>query len=108
MKRARFHSAARAELREAADYYDSCSPGLGRSFTDEVSRAVARLQEYPQLGAPYESTPYRYFSLPHFPYVLYYQELAEIIRILAVAHGKRRQGYWEERAVGNGETGNHE
>jgi len=40
---------------------------------------------------------YRRFPLRRFPYLLIYREKEAVIEILAVAHGRRRPGYWRER-----------
>ncbi|MCP4594404.1 MAG: hypothetical protein GY842_27045 [bacterium] len=38
-------------------------------------------------------------SLSRFPYALVFIELDEEIRVLAVAHDKRRPGYWLDRLL---------
>jgi len=38
-----YDPAARAELLEAAAYYEECRPGLGKAFLSAVEHAVARL-----------------------------------------------------------------
>jgi plasmid stabilization system protein ParE len=40
---------AAEELIEAALYYESKEPGLGRRFRDEVTRVLARIAEDPTL-----------------------------------------------------------
>jgi hypothetical protein len=35
-----FHEAAKAELRDAADYYDDQREGLGSEFLDEIERLL--------------------------------------------------------------------
>ena len=42
-----FTPAARAELVEAQDWYESRRPGLGVRFREEVEATVLRLQENP-------------------------------------------------------------
>jgi toxin ParE1/3/4 len=32
-----------------------------------------------------------------FPFVIFFHEHKEMIRVLAIAHGKRRPGYWARR-----------
>jgi hypothetical protein len=38
--------------------------------------------------------------LPRFPYAVIFMDLGEHIRVLAVAHAKRRPGYWLDRVGG--------
>jgi hypothetical protein len=40
MERVSYHRLARRELNEAAQYYESESPGLGVTFLDEVERCT--------------------------------------------------------------------
>jgi toxin ParE1/3/4 len=38
-----------------------------------------------------------YYVLRRFPYTVYYQFDAATVTVLAVAHQRRRPGYWGER-----------
>jgi len=42
-----YDPAARAELLEAAVYYEECRTGLGQAFLSAVEHAVARLSNKP-------------------------------------------------------------
>jgi toxin ParE1/3/4 len=42
-----YDPAARAELLEAAAYYEECRAGLGKAFLSAVEHAVARLSNKP-------------------------------------------------------------
>jgi len=35
--------------------------------------------------------------LKRFPYLIVFREMDSEIQIIAVAHGRRRQGYWKRR-----------
>jgi len=39
----------------------------------------------------------RRILLEHFPFTLYYRVREDVITIVAVAHQKRRPGYWQSR-----------
>jgi plasmid stabilization system protein ParE len=93
-----FHPEARTELLASVTYYDEQADGLGRQFTDEVERAVGLVAEQPGLGAPIVGTELRRWALRRFPYYLIYRAEPETLLILAVAHQRRRPGYWEERS----------
>jgi plasmid stabilization system protein ParE len=90
------HEAAEVEINEAADFYDARSPGLGGTFLDEVERALGRITEFPE-AAPLVRGRVRKRSLAKFPYSLVYSIRPDEIRILAVAHQKRRPFYWRGR-----------
>jgi toxin ParE1/3/4 len=92
-----FHSEATAELEEAIAYYEQRRPGLGAALLDEVQRAASLIEEFPHIGAPYKITDCRHYVLRRFPYVLFYLELPDALWIVAVAHSRRRPGYWRHR-----------
>jgi plasmid stabilization system protein ParE len=97
MKSVSFHPLGELELAEAVEFYDQAKRGLGDEFLQEVEAAVAFLGQYPE-SAPRVGRHVRRFLLPRFPYSLIYRDLgAEEIRILAVAHQKRRPRYWSGR-----------
>jgi hypothetical protein len=39
----------------------------------------------------------RRYLLKRYPYAVIYRELDDLIWVVAVAHGKRRPGYWKSR-----------
>jgi plasmid stabilization system protein ParE len=90
------HEAAEAEINEAADFYDLASPGLGREFLDEIERTMRSISEFPEAG-PLVRARVRKRAIAKFPYSLVYSVRPDEIRILAVAHHKRRPFYWRGR-----------
>ena len=90
------HEAAEAEINEAADFYDLESPGLGRVFIDEIQRAVESISQFPESTLLIRGRVRKRVILK-FPYSLIYSVRPDEIRILAVAHQKRRPFYWRER-----------
>jgi toxin ParE1/3/4 len=93
------HSQARAELDEAMAFYEQQQAGLGLDLQRAVEQAIGRIQQHPQLGAPYKATELRHSIVRRFPYIIFYAELEEAIWIVAVAHGKRRPDYWRRRRI---------
>jgi hypothetical protein len=93
------HAEAVLELGEASDWYDERRPGLGDDFELEVWKAVDRIAVMPHAWSPWRYDPkYRFARLKRFPYMLpYVIEGAEAL-VLAVAHERRRSGYWVVRA----------
>lgn len=96
MKPARFHPEAQLELEEAIAYYEARSPGLGRNLRKKVESAVLKIQESPLRWTPAEQGTRR-FMLRRFPYSLVYLELFDHLWLVALAHHKRRPGYWRKR-----------
>jgi plasmid stabilization system protein ParE len=89
--------AALAELQDAADHYASQGgSGLAHMFVNEFERVVNLLVANPQLGATFRGGRRRYF-FNRFPYSVIYQVTGDELRIIAVAHQRRRPGYWRGR-----------
>ena len=95
-RQVRFHPAAELELHETADFYDLESPGLGDDFLDDLERALAQLIEFPESAAPALGNVRKHL-LRRFSYALLYSVQDEGIRVLAVAHLRRRPFYWRGR-----------
>jgi plasmid stabilization system protein ParE len=86
------HEIAEAEINEAADFYDLGSPGLGNVFIDAIQRALQSIVEFPA-AAPLARGRVRQRIVTKFPYSLVYSAREGEIRVLAVAHHKRRPFY---------------
>ena len=91
-----FHAMAEQELNDAASYYNALRPGLGQAFLDEVERAVTQILAYPE-AAPLVNRIVRKKLVRRFPYSVMYSIRLEGIRVLAIAHQKRRPFYWRSR-----------
>ena len=91
-----FHPEARVELREAVKFYESERQGVGADFVREVRAAVEHILEHPMSGSPAPAGTRRKV-LPHFPYLLFYRFEQAEVTIVAVAHQRRRPGYWQPR-----------
>jgi plasmid stabilization system protein ParE len=94
--RVEFHEAAELELNEAADFYDLRDPGLGGAFLDEVERSFDQIARHPEAAARVRSAV-RKRILARFPYSIFYSIHRDQLRILAIAHQKRRPFYWRGR-----------
>jgi plasmid stabilization system protein ParE len=94
--RIEFHLAALQELTDSARYYESRLPGLGVDFRSEVGRSLDLLNDNPAIGVVVEA-PYRCLFLDRFPFSVFYRIEGSTLRILAIAHQRRRPGYWKGR-----------
>jgi plasmid stabilization system protein ParE len=93
----RFHRLAAREYEEARAWYERRRTGLGVDFGDETDRAIARIAKNPSRW-PVCFERFRRVRLRRFPYSLYYHILdPSRVLVLAVAHGRRRPGYWRRR-----------
>ena len=96
MKDYQFLPEAEEEMNEAAQFYEGRSEGLGEDFLDEVQHTIESILAFPESG-PVVSEHFRRRILRRFPFGLLYAIEAERILIVAVAHLKRRPGYWKDR-----------
>ncbi len=94
--KAKFHPAASEEIVETTAYYEGEVPGLGVSFIAEVERISEALRDQPRIGQSV-GEELRRILLARFPYSLIYSIEPERIWVIAVAHHRRRPGYWQER-----------
>ncbi len=92
------HLAVDDELSETAKFYsERADQALGLAFIAEFERALNFLSNNPELGAIWRGTVRR-FPLRRFPYNLVYQIKPEEIRVIALAHQRRRPSYWKNRS----------
>ena len=94
-----FHPAARDEFAATVDFYESAVPGLGRRLREAVAATLTRLDAFPASGMP---TPggFRRGTVSGFPYDLIYDAGKDVLQVLAVAHHRRKPGYWQNREAG--------
>ena len=95
-KEVEFHEAASLEFEAAFEWYLERSELVASRFVAEVNRAVGLIAEAPRRW-PTGLHGTRRFLLNRFPFSLVYREFPSKIQVLAVAHGRRRPGYWKER-----------
>ena len=96
MKPVVFLPEAEQEMLEAAKYYESQATDLGTDFLSEAERAVNSIAELPMTWPVIEGELRRHL-VRRFPFgILYHIEPEEIV-IVAVAHLRRKPGYWRER-----------
>lgn len=91
-----FHPEAAAEFEFAVDWYLEHSEQAAADLVREVDDAIAKISANPQMWTEYVHGTRRYV-LPHFPFLVVYLLHETRVAIVAVAHGRRRPGYWAER-----------
>lgn len=100
--RVRVDPRAADELEEAADWYHRQRVGLGRELVLEVRDAVRSLAQNPGAGAPVDvvdpTLGVRRVRVRRFPYQVVYVVIEDDVVVIAIAHDRRRPGYWVERA----------
>ncbi|HMO05871.1 MAG TPA: type II toxin-antitoxin system RelE/ParE family toxin [Kiritimatiellia bacterium] len=87
---------AEVELWAAVTYYEERSPGLGLDFQTEIEQVLATIAAHPE-RCPLRTDGTRRCLAHRFPYLVVYTCENDHIWLLAVAHAKRRPGFWRMR-----------
>ena len=88
------------EVEEAIETYEEQRPGRGERFAAALRATFARIEEAPLAFARtrfVRRPTVRRAKVLRFPYVVFYYVLRGEPYIVAVAHGKRAEGYWRTR-----------
>ena len=95
-RQAEYHPEAKSEIQKAVNWYDDKVGGLGLEFLFEVKHTESKIIQAPEMWPTYEGDTRRYL-LKRFPFAVIYLTSEKKIQIVAVAHCKRKPGYWKER-----------
>ena len=83
-------------MTEAALHYDTESRGLGQEFLDDVQHSVDTARQQPE-ASQWVGDGLRRIVFRRFPFLLIFAREFDEIVVVAVAHQRRRPGYWRER-----------
>lgn len=85
------------ELTDATIYYARvASPDLALTFVAEFERALDLLCAHPSLAAAWHNNRRR-FPLRRFPFSIIYHVHDNELRVIALAHHRRKPTYWVRR-----------
>lgn len=92
-----FEPAAAEEFAAAADWYrEQAGAKIAEAFAAEVRRTMGLVSDHQELGAPGVAGTRR-ILLRRFPFVFVYRIEPDILRVIALAHQRRRPNYWRKR-----------
>ena len=91
-----FHPLAADEAQAAERWYRERNETASGRFQRELDRAIERISERPEAGSPYLSNTRR-ILLRRYPFFVVYRVRGDNVQIVAVAHARRRPGYWRAR-----------
>lgn len=91
-----FFEEAAEELEEIRVWYRRHSGSAEAGFLRELDHAVEQVIEAPAQWPVFMAGTRRYV-FPTFPYSLVYFVERDVVNVVAVAHDKRKPGYWRKR-----------
>ncbi len=91
-----FHPDAISEACSTREWYHERSANTAMAFMAELDDAVEQIAQAPERWASFIHGT-RHYLFRRFPYVLVYRQTTQSIHVVAVAHAKRRPGYWKDR-----------
>ena len=98
-----WHPDAESEFAADVDWYDERELGLGDRFESQVLGAVDESADTPAawpMWPGWDRHPVvRSKGVTDFPYRVVYFLDGDLLTVVAVAHAKRRPGYWRERVT---------
>jgi plasmid stabilization system protein ParE len=99
----RFLPSARREFDAAHDWYLERSLRAAERFAVEVERVASWAQDHPDAGrivrVRRDGAAIRVLPCRGYPYVVAWCVVEDVCVVLAVAHTRRRPGYWLYRAA---------
>ncbi len=84
---------ASEEFAASATYYESQQRGLGQTFVDEIEQTLDRIAKHPE-AARVVIGDVRRRLVHRFPFAVLYRVRGDQVVVAAVAHRRRRPGYW--------------
>lgn len=91
-----WHPEALSDAEGARDWYAERSPLAARGFLLELEAAIKAVAEAPERWPVHLHGCRRYLFSHRYPYALVYRT-QPAVQIVAVAHLKRRPGFWRSR-----------
>jgi plasmid stabilization system protein ParE len=96
----RLHPEAIAEAKAAYEWYAERNLAAANAFISELDDAISQIHSSPERWTMHLRGT-RKFLLRRFPYGVVYRITESAIQVIAVAHGRRRPGYWKSRRFQN-------
>lgn len=95
-RRIEFHPEAAEEIVGAHEWYEVRSPVAANAFTFELNRALETVLDAPERW-PTDRFGLRRYLLHRFPFCIVYRLKEQVVEVIAVAHLRRKPGYWRTR-----------
>ena len=97
MTRLRVHPAADREATAATTWYRERSEEAASDFTRTLREDLQAIRQRPAAWPEWQRSAVRRKVLRRFPYSIFYLVEHDGLVIVAIAHHRRRPGYWKQR-----------
>ena len=88
---------AKADLREAIDWYEARKPDLGRSFLVAVEATLSSIRENLRIYPRVDPAVRRAATTGRFPFGIFYRIDGDRVRVIAILHNARNPEHWKRR-----------
>jgi plasmid stabilization system protein ParE len=88
---------AAAEYTDALAWYQSRSERAAQGFEAAFAAALVQIAQSPERFPTCDEEGYRFALLNRYPYSLIYRVIGTTAQVIAVAHCRRKPGYWSGR-----------
>jgi plasmid stabilization system protein ParE len=88
---------ARCDFDESFDWYAKRSPEVATRFANAIDSALTAVAGDPERFVAVDEQ-HRECPIRRFPFRIVYRVAEGRVLVVAVAHAKRRPGYWKDRA----------
>lgn len=96
MRRVQFAPETADDIDAAAHWYRGVGDLIEKRFLEALADTLLRIEERPQ-SFPIESLRTRRASMPRFPYLILFTEVADRVLVVGVFHQRRDPGAWRDR-----------
>jgi toxin ParE1/3/4 len=90
------HPEAQHEAEAAYEWYADRSAQAAEGFALELDQAIFSIAENPTAWPLYLRHTRRYL-LRRYPFAVVYRQKPTVVEVVAIAHARRRPGYWRSR-----------
>ena len=91
-----WHPDAEAEVLASFRWYYDRNPDAADAFELELDRALMLVGRNPKAWPAYLHQTQK-IGLKHYPFNLVFRESPRGLEVIAVAHQRRKSGYWKDR-----------
>lgn len=91
-----FSQGAQRDFQEGLHWYKKRSDKAAEGFITSMEQALERITAHPERFRLIAEN-IRQAPLKRYPYRFIFRDLPDCIKVYAVAHDKRRPGYWQRR-----------